>query len=25
MRADGENQQQLTNDPEPDWGAQWTQ
>jgi Tol biopolymer transport system component len=23
MRADGENQQQLTNDPEPDWGAQW--
>ncbi len=25
MRADGENQQQLTNDPEPDWGAQWSQ
>ncbi|MBI5353683.1 MAG: serine/threonine-protein kinase [Chloroflexi bacterium] len=24
MRADGENQQQLTNDPEPDWGAQWS-
>jgi TolB protein len=24
MRADGSNQAQLTNDPEPDWGAQWT-
>ena len=24
MRADGENQEQLTNDPEPDWGGQWT-
>jgi serine/threonine protein kinase len=23
MRANGENQVQLTNDPEPDWGAQW--
>ncbi len=23
MRADGTNQQQLTNHPEPDWGAQW--
>lgn len=23
MRADGTNQVQLTNDPEPDWGAQW--
>jgi serine/threonine protein kinase len=23
MRADGTNQTQLTNDPEPDWGAQW--
>jgi TolB protein len=25
MRANGENQIQLTNDPEPDWGAVWTQ
>jgi len=25
MRADGENQTQLTNDPEPDWGPQWIQ
>ena len=25
MRADGSNQVQLTNDPEPDWGATWTQ
>jgi len=24
MRADGTNQQQLTNNPEPDWGAHWT-
>lgn len=24
MRADGQNPQQLTNNPEPDWGAQWT-
>jgi TolB protein len=24
MRADGTNQTQLTNDPEPDWGPQWT-
>ncbi len=23
MRSDGTNQQQLTNNPEPDWGAQW--
>jgi TolB protein len=23
MRADGTNQQQLTNHPEPDWGPQW--
>ncbi len=23
MRADGTNEQQLTNNPEPDWGAQW--
>lgn len=23
MRADGTNQVQLTNHPEPDWGAQW--
>ncbi len=23
MRADGSNQTQLTNDPEPDWGADW--
>jgi TolB protein len=23
MRADGTNQQQLTNNPEPDWGPQW--
>ena len=23
MRADGTDEQQLTNDPEPDWGAQW--
>lgn len=23
MRADGANQVQLTNHPEPDWGAQW--
>lgn len=23
MRADGTNQVQLTNDPEPDWGAMW--
>ena len=23
MRANGENQVQLTNHPEPDWGAQW--
>jgi TolB protein len=25
MRANGENQTQLTNDPEPDWGAVWIQ
>jgi len=25
MRADGSNQIQLTNHPEPDWGAQWAQ
>jgi len=25
MRADGSNQVQLTNDPEPDWGAVWIQ
>jgi TolB protein len=25
MRSNGENQVQLTNDPEPDWGAQWIQ
>ena len=25
MRADGENQTQLTNHPEPDWGAVWVQ
>jgi TolB protein len=25
MRSNGENQTQLTNDPEPDWGAVWTQ
>jgi TolB protein len=25
MRADGSNQVQLTNHPEPDWGAQWTE
>jgi serine/threonine protein kinase len=25
MRADGTNQVQLTNDPEPDWGPVWTQ
>jgi TolB protein len=25
MRADGSNQVQLTNDPEPDWGAVWVQ
>ena len=24
MRSNGENQVQLTNHPEPDWGAQWT-
>ena len=24
MRANGFNQVQLTNNPEPDWGAQWT-
>jgi len=24
MRADGTNQQQLTNHPEPDWGAHWS-
>ncbi|MFN8412961.1 MAG: hypothetical protein U0Z26_11280, partial [Anaerolineales bacterium] len=24
MRADGQNPQQLTNNPEPDWGPQWT-
>ncbi len=24
MRLDGTNQVQLTNNPEPDWGAQWT-
>jgi Tol biopolymer transport system component len=24
MRANGENQTQLTNHPEPDWGAVWT-
>ena len=23
MRADGTNQVQLTNHPEPDWGARW--
>jgi TolB protein len=25
MRADGSNQVQLTNHPEPDWGAVWIQ
>jgi TolB protein len=25
MNADGTNQIQLTNDPEPDWGANWIQ
>ncbi len=25
MRSDGANQVQLTNNPEPDWGAQWNQ
>lgn len=25
MRADGTNQVQLTNNPEPDWGPVWTQ
>jgi TolB protein len=25
MRADGTNEVQLTNNPEPDWGAQWVQ
>lgn len=25
MRADGTNEVQLTNHPEPDWGAQWTE
>jgi TolB protein len=25
MRSNGDNQTQLTNDPEPDWGAVWTQ
>ncbi len=25
MRSNGENEVQLTNDPEPDWGPQWTQ
>lgn len=25
MRADGTNEVQLTNDPEPDWGARWTE
>jgi TolB protein len=25
MRSNGENQTQLTNDPEPDWGPQWAQ
>jgi serine/threonine protein kinase len=25
MRVNGENQTQLTNDPEPDWGAVWVQ
>jgi len=25
MRSDGMNQVQLTNNPEPDWGARWTQ
>ena len=25
MRANGENQVQLTNHPEPDWGPQWVQ
>ncbi|MBL8102358.1 MAG: serine/threonine-protein kinase [Anaerolineales bacterium] len=25
MRADGTNQVQLTNHPEPDWGPQWVQ
>jgi Tol biopolymer transport system component len=24
MRADGTNQTQLTNHPEPDWGPSWT-
>jgi TolB protein len=24
MRSNGENQTQLTNNPEPDWGAVWT-
>ncbi len=24
MRSDGTNQAQLTNNPEPDWGARWT-
>jgi len=25
MRVNGDNQTQLTNDPEPDWGAVWAQ
>jgi len=25
MRADGTNQIQLTNHPEPDWGPQWVE
>ena len=25
MRSNGENQVQLTNHPEPDWGPQWVQ
>lgn len=25
MRSDGTNEVQLTNNPEPDWGAQWIQ
>ncbi|MCQ3937222.1 MAG: hypothetical protein DPW18_09265 [Chloroflexi bacterium] len=25
MRADGSGQTRLTNDPEPDWGARWSQ
>ncbi|GAB4541190.1 MAG: hypothetical protein Fur002_09170 [Anaerolineales bacterium] len=25
MRADGSNETQLTNDPEPEWGAKWAE